>query len=127
MLSKTGNIEYDNIFFNNKEKLILHFKIVLDKLMDRFDISDDIKTILENGVELCQDYLVISPQDRLQGVITSISIILKYFKDYLKDVTSRLKNDSENNVEILLSDKTILTSVIKRYEESLIVLNTITI
>ena len=127
MLSKTGNIEYDNIFFNNKEKLILHFKIVLGNLMNRFDIPDDIKSILENGVELCQDYLVISPQDRLQGVITSISTILKYFKDYLKDVTSRLKNDSENNVEILLSDKTILASVIKRYEESLIVLNTITI
>mgnify|MGYP003336168559 CR=1 FL=1 len=50
MLPYSNNRQYNRIFHDteNKNKLIQHFKLVLDRLVDRFNIPDNIKSILNN-------------------------------------------------------------------------------
>ena len=117
MLTYSNNRQYNRIFHNteNKNKLIQHFKLVLDAVIHKINIRDDIISILNNSIELCYDYTIISERDRLQNMISNVSILISYFSAKLTLTRIKLKNST--NTELLESES-ILLSIIKLYKKT---------
>ena len=106
--------------FEKKNKLIKHFTLILDNYR-YINIPDGIKFILNDSLELCFDYTIISQRDRLQNMISNVSILISYFSGKLKLTRIKLKNSNTELTELLKrleDEKIILLSIIGLYRKT---------